>query len=109
VQAAKRDEDSLRAIVVGNSVSAIGIGDVDLDHYEIRPVVDVKALNVFIADDGLVIGAQISGERGEAERREERILDGTEVRTGGFGQSGKNELGADGAMLEVGFHCESTL
>jgi hypothetical protein len=94
VQAAERDERSPRAVVIGETVGAVGVGDVDLDDDQVRTVVGVEPLDVLVDNHGVVVGRQIRGERGEAERREQRVLDRTPVRAGRFGQGREDELDA---------------
>ena len=54
-------------------------------------------LDVFVDDDGVVVWREIGGERGEAERREQRVLDGTPVGIGGLGERGQDEFDAQAA------------
>jgi len=51
-------------------------GDVDLNHHEIRRVVQVEHLHVLVLDGHVGLLAKVRGQRGQAERREQRVLDG---------------------------------
>ena len=57
---------------------------------------------MLVFQDDLVIIAKVPGERGEAERGEERVLDGPEVRARRLGERRKDQLHAHGAVLGVG-------
>ena len=48
-----------------------GIGDVDLDHDQVGPIVGVEPLDVLVDDHRLVFGSQVGGKRGQTERREQ--------------------------------------
>ena len=63
-------------------VGAIGVGDIDLNDYQIRPIIELQILDMFVLQRNVEIGIEIGGEGGEAERRKERVLDWTPVRTG---------------------------
>ena len=95
VQAAERHEHAARPIAIRKAVRAMRIGDVDLDQHEVRRVVGVEARHVLVDDDGPVFRRQVRRQRGEAERREERVLDGAPVGTRGFGERGKHERHAE--------------
>ena len=92
VQSAERDERAARTVEVGQSVGAVRVRDVDLDHDEVRRIVERQRLDVLVLDHGAVVRGQVGGQRGEAERRKERVFDGTPERAGGFGQGRKDEL-----------------
>ena len=94
VQAAERDEDAFRPVVVGDAVGAARVGDVDLDDDEVGRVVGVERRDVLVHQHRLVVGPEIGRERGQAERREQRVFDRTPVRAGGLGQRRQDELHA---------------
>ena len=75
MQPAQRDVAPAGAIVVGDSVSAVRIGDVDLDDHEIGPVVELQPLHVIVNQFDIPIGGQKPGQGGKAKRRKQRILD----------------------------------
>ena len=50
MQSAEADKGSPCAIVVGNPVGAVCVGDVDLDHDEVGRVVEGERLDVFVDD-----------------------------------------------------------
>jgi hypothetical protein len=54
-----------------------------LDHHQIRLVVEVQRFDVLILERHFVVFAEIPGERRQAERREQRVLDGAGVAGGG--------------------------
>ena len=95
VQAAHRHERAPRPIVVGDAVGPIGIGDVGLDHHEIRPVVEGERLDMFVHENRLFVWREKRRERGEAERWKQRVLDRTPIGAGRFGQGGKNQLDSE--------------
>ncbi len=94
VKSAERHEAALGAVVVGDAIRAGGVGDVDLDHDQVGPIVGVEPLDVLVDDHGFVVGRQIRGERGQTERREQGVFDRAPVGAGGFGQRGENERDA---------------
>jgi hypothetical protein len=101
VQSAERHERSACAIRVGQPVRAAGVGDVDLNHHEIRPVVELQRRHVLVFEHGFVAGRQIRGQGGEAERRKERVLDGPPVRAGRLGEGGEDEPGSNVAHTSL--------
>ena len=48
VQAAERDVRALAAVVIGNPIRAIGVGDVDLDDDQVRVIVEIERLDVLV-------------------------------------------------------------
>ncbi len=94
VQAAEDDERSASPVVVRQPVRPAGIGDVDLDHDEIGPVVEAEGRHVLVFDHGFVVRRQVRRERREAEWREQRVLDGPPVGTRRLGEGGQDELDA---------------
>ena len=99
VQAAERDERAAGAIVVREPVGAPRVGDVDLDDDEIGTVVEIERRDMLVLDDRLVVRSEIGGERGQTERRKERVLDRPPVRAGRFGQRRQDELDAQRSPL----------
>ena len=75
VQPAEADVGALGAVVVGVAVGAPGRGDVGLDDDEVRLVVEAQRLDVLVLQVDLVVGVEVAGQGGEAERREQRVLD----------------------------------
>ena len=69
-----------RAVVIRDAIGAVRGGDVDLNDDEVRRVVQVERLHVLVLNLHVVVIAQIRGQRREAERREQRVLDGTPER-----------------------------
>ena len=61
------DERAVRAIVIGQSVGSIGVGDVNLDDDEVGPVVRAQRLNVIVHQFRLVVVGQECGESGEPQ------------------------------------------
>ena len=103
MQSAERDEHPAGAVVVGEPIRTVGVGDVDLDDDEIGLVVSGQPLDVLVDDHRLVVRREVGGERGQAERRKERVLDGAPVRTGRFRQRGEDELDAKRARVRHDF------
>jgi hypothetical protein len=56
VESAETDECAFAAVVVGDAVGAVGFSDVDLDDDEVGGVFEGEALDMFVYDDGVVIG-----------------------------------------------------
>jgi hypothetical protein len=56
MQTAKTYEDSPSPIVIGNLVRSLGVGDIDLNYHKIRVVIEGEGRNMFIDDNGLVVG-----------------------------------------------------
>src|SRR6187397_579767 len=80
--------------MVREAVGAIGVRDVDLNDDEVGMVIEIDRLDVLVLDGCLDVGVEIRRERGEAERREQGVLDRPPVRAGGFSQGRQDELGA---------------
>ena len=97
VETAKADKGADAAVVVGDLVRAVCVGDVDLDDDEVGRVVERERLDVLVDDDDLVVRREIGSERGEAEGREQRVLDGTPVRIGSLSKRGQDELDVEAA------------
>ena len=85
VETAKENISTTRTIVISNLVRAIGVGDVDLNDYQVGLVVEVKLLNVLVLQGHLDVGIEIGGESRETKRRKKGILDRPPIRTGCFG------------------------
>jgi hypothetical protein len=66
VEATKADEGSAGAVVVGEAVGAVGVGDVDLNDDEVGVVVEGEGLNVLVMDFGVIVGGEVGSEGGEA-------------------------------------------
>ena len=75
VEAAEADVGAPGAVVVGVAVGAAGRGDVRLDDDQVRLIVEAQRLDVLVLQVDLVVRVEVSGQRREAERREERVLD----------------------------------
>jgi len=92
VQAAERHEGSARPVVVGDPVRAQGVGDVNLNQHEIRPVVDVQRCHVLVHQHRFVVRIEEGRERGQPEWRKQGVLDRTPVWIGGFGEGRQDQL-----------------
>jgi hypothetical protein len=92
VQAPERHIGALPPVVVGEAISAPGRGDVDLDHHEVGLVVERQPLDVLVLERDLVVVAQIAGKSGQAEGREERVLDGAKEGAYRLGEGGEDHL-----------------
>ena len=55
-------------------IGAIGIGDVDLDHDQVRAVVRPERLDMIVDQLDLVVGGEEGGQRRQAERWKQRIF-----------------------------------
>ena len=71
VETAEDHERACRAVGIRELVRPPGIGDVDLNHHEIRPIVEREPRHVLVLDHGFVVRREIRGQRGEPEGREE--------------------------------------
>jgi len=60
MQAAKGDVRALPAVVVSEIVGAVGRGDVDLNHDQVRFVREIKRLDVLVLERYLVVLAQVA-------------------------------------------------
>jgi hypothetical protein len=80
MDAAQRHMRPALPVVIGDGVCPVGVGDIDLDGDKIGCVVKIQALHVLVLKDYLVILMQISGQRGQPQGWEERVLDGPPVR-----------------------------
>ena len=64
MQAAERDVRACAAVVVGDAVGAVRRRDVDLNHHEVRRVVQIERLDVLVLNlDLIVVGLRYAGER----------------------------------------------
>ena len=93
--------------MVRDAIRAVGVGDVDLDHDQVGPVVGIERLDVLVDDHGLVVRRQVRGQRGQAERREQGVFDRAPIGAGRFGERGEDEL--DAKPAERGRHAPITL
>jgi hypothetical protein len=92
VKPAHRHERAPGPVVVGDAIRAIRVRDVDLNQDEIRLVIKIKLLHVLVHEDSVVVRAEERRQRGKAERREQRVLDGTPIGAGCLRERGQNEL-----------------
>ncbi len=92
VKPAEYDVGAARAVEGRELVGAMGRGDVGLDRDDVRRVVGARDRDVLVADLDLVVGIEVGGQRHEPERREERVLDRTEVRVCRFLESRQDQL-----------------
>ena len=103
VQPAQAYIGALAMVMVRQAISAVGVGDVDLDDHQIRLVVQVERLDVLVLQGDLVIFIQITRQGSQPERREERIFDRSPEGAGGFGQSGQYQLDFHTFHLQMGY------
>jgi hypothetical protein len=101
VESPERHERSAGAIGIRQLIRATGIRDVDLNHHQVRPVVELQGRDVLVFEHGVVIGGQIGCEGRESERRKERVFDGPPVRAGRLGESRKDEFGSKAAQARI--------
>ena len=94
VQPAERDMRALSPVVIGNPICAECVRDVDLDHHQVRLILEIERLDVFVLQGDVQRGIEIRRQRREAERREQRGTDGSPVGAGGFGERGKDQFDA---------------
>jgi hypothetical protein len=94
VQPSERDERAPSTVMIGKRVCPSRAGDVDLNHHQVRTIVEPETRDMFVLDRCCIVRLQVRGERGEPERRKQRILDWSPVGTARFGQGRENELDA---------------
>src|SRR5581483_3623153 len=92
MKSAERDVAPLAAIVVRDAIGPMSGRDIDLNHHQVRLVVEVEPFDVLILDVDLVVRIEVAGQRGEAEWGKQRVLDRPEERTGRFGERGKDHF-----------------
>ena len=92
MEPAERDEGALRPIMVRQAIRAVRVGDVNLDHHEVRAVIGIERFNVLVDDYRLIVRRQVRGERGQTERREQGVFDRAPIRAGRFGERGEHKL-----------------
>src|SRR5687767_4188127 len=93
METAEHDVGAARPVMVGDAVGAVRVGDVDLNDDEVRAIVQVERLYMLVLNRGLDVGVEIGRQRGQSERRKERVLDRPPVRARGLGQRRKDEFG----------------
>jgi len=71
MESAECHERSAGAIGIREPVRATGVRDVDLNHHQVRPVVELQGRDVLVFEHGLIVRRQIGGEGREAERRKQ--------------------------------------
>src|ERR1051326_2933945 len=84
MQSSQCDIGTPGAIMVGQLISPVSRSDIDLDHHQLRVIVQIQLLHMFILDSYLVIFMQISGQRSQAEGWKKGIFDGTKIGADGF-------------------------
>jgi hypothetical protein len=73
--------------MVSQLISPVSRSDIDLDHYQLRIIVQIQLLHMFILDGYLINFMKIPGQRGQTERGKKGIFDWTKIGTDGFSQS----------------------
>ena len=86
VQPAQADVRALVPVVIGQLVSPVGGGDVDLDHHQVGVIVQSRGLDVFVLRMISSSFTQISSQGCQPQRREKRVLDRPQEWALGFGQ-----------------------
>src|SRR5205823_7019837 len=86
VQSAQRDERAPGPVLVGEAVGTIGVRDVDLNQHQIGLIVKGERLHVLVDELQAVIRVEKRRQRGEAERRKQRVFDRPPIGAGGFGE-----------------------
>src|SRR3982074_81381 len=74
VKAPQAHKNSLSAIVVGNAIGPVCVGDVYLDQDQVWLVVNTEWLHVLIHNDRFIIGSEVSGQGGQSQRWKQGIL-----------------------------------
>jgi hypothetical protein len=84
VQAAKGHVAAAPAIVVSELVGAVRGGDVDRHDHQVRPIIGGERHDVLVLEHDLIIGVEVSRQRRQPQRREQRVLDRPESRVLGL-------------------------
>jgi hypothetical protein len=92
MQTAERDVRTSRAVVIGDSIRAIRIRDVNLNQDEIGSILEIERHHVLVDQYRAIVGTEKRGERRETERREERVLDRTPVRARRLGERREDQF-----------------
>src|SRR5437660_908035 len=87
MQPAESDVGSPGTIMVGQFVRSVRRSDIDLDHHQLRIIIEVQPFHMFILDSNLVIVIEISGQRCKTERGKKGIFNWTKIGADGFCQS----------------------
>ncbi len=92
VQAAEHDISAAFAVMVGQTIRPPRRRDVDLDDDQVRAVLELQPLDMLVLNFHVIVVAHVPGERGETERRKQRILDRTPEGARGFGERRQDHL-----------------
>ena len=84
VQAAHGHIGALLSIVVGNAIGPVGIGHIHLYAHQVRLVVERQPLHMLVHDLHFVVVAKVGSQRGQPQRRKQRVLDGAPIGALGF-------------------------
>jgi hypothetical protein len=76
------------AEVVGDLVRTPRRGDIRLQHDQVRGIhgSQIQSLHMLVVQFHLIVWIQIAGQRSQAQRRKQRVLDRPEQRTGRLGK-----------------------
>jgi len=85
METAERDAHAASAIPVRDLVGATSRRDIDLDHDEVRLVIERDLLDVLVPDRDVSVIGEVTGERCEPKRRKQRVLDRPEEGAGRLG------------------------
>src|SRR6185312_13672101 len=72
MQAAETDMSASFTIVVRQRIGPEGVRDIHLDDDEVRTVIEAKLLHVLVLQVDLVVWRAVSGQRGQAQQREQQ-------------------------------------
>src|SRR4029453_10351987 len=92
VQPAESYVSTTRPIVIREFICTICGRDVNLNHHEVRRVVQIQPLDVFVLDLHLVAVIQVPSQSSQPERWKERVLDRAPEWAGRFGQRRKDHF-----------------
>ena len=65
VQSPQHDVSATLPVMIGDSIGAESRCDVDLDDDQVRRIVELQFLDMFVRDRDLIFRWQIPGERGQ--------------------------------------------
>ena len=92
MEATDGDANAACSVRIRDLIGATSRRDVGLQHDQVGFVLEIQALDVLIADLDVVVGFAVGGQRCQAERREERVLDRPEEGARRFRQGGQDHL-----------------
>src|SRR5688572_3633437 len=101
VQSAQCHVGALASVVIRDAIRAIRVRDVDLDHHQIGLIVEVEWLDVLVLQTNVERRIEVRRQGRKTERRKQRVLNGSPVGAGGFGERREDQLHAPQTSKQV--------